>query len=335
MKLLQIVPGFGNAQNGLTDYAKVLENELLKMNISSFYDPQQANDADAILLNYSGYGYQKRGIPFQLYFKMKSLTKRRDIPLFIYFHEVYAGKENILTSSYWLHSVQKMLYKKLYKLSTSAFCGNDVIFKIIKSENKDSSKLYLAPLFSNIPVVNGFPSFEERKEIAVVFGSPGRREAVYKNAEQIQMCCQRLGISEIIDIGDGYRREWTLALRIPIVEKGKIKADEVAQWLIKSKYGFISYPENIFGKSGIFAAYAGNGIIIINFPNENQSPREGLRRGIHYLNDSDVMRNIGIDYANISNNIFLWYQPRAVANHSKIIADVIDRETRKRILPVR
>src|SRR5258706_106895 len=121
MNLLQIVPGFGKMENGLFDYAQVLEIELLRNNIVSFYDPGRANQSDAIFLNYSGYGYQKRGLPVDLYLTLRRLVKRNKVPLFIYFHELYAGGTHWRNSSYWLYPFQKKLCHLLLDLSTPRF----------------------------------------------------------------------------------------------------------------------------------------------------------------------------------------------------------------------
>jgi hypothetical protein len=323
VKLLQIVPGFGKVKNGLLDYANALAAELSKKGVVSFYDIEKVGEADAILLNYSGYGYQKRGVPVQLYFRLRKLNRQNQIPLYTYFHEVYAGQEDFFTSSYWLHPLQKKLYKLLYDLSAASFCGNGRLQEIIQSENNGAPRLYLAPLFSNIPVPEQPRKFDDREDVAVVFGTAGRREAVYRSIEMIQRCCKAFGIKSIIDIGDGYKNEWTSSLTVPIYNKGKLDKGDVAGYMSSSKYAFISYPENIFGKSGIFAAYAGNAMCIVNFDSSPLGAKDGLVENQHYINAASVRENSTQNNTEMSSQIFRWYQGRSLTVHANIVSKVI------------
>ncbi len=181
----------------------------------------------------------------------------------------------------------------------------------------------MASLFSNVPVVGSFPSFEERKNAAVVFGTAGRREAVYRNAEKVNTCCKVFGITSIIDIGDGYNKEWAQSLSIPVVVKERLEASEVADHLKTCKYGFISYPENIFGKSGIFSAYAGNAMCIVNFDPSAMGAKDGLVENQHYINAISLENKSSINPAELSFQIFNWYQPRSIEAHAKIVGDVL------------
>ena len=328
MKLLQLVPGFGLLKNGLLDYARVLENELLKKNIISSYDPRRADQSDAIFLNYSGYGYQKRGLPFGLYLKLRHLVKNKNVPLFVYFHELYAGGTRLKNSSFWLYPFQKKLCHLLLNLSTSSFCGNEVMCQLLRRESPAAiNKIKYAGLFSNIPVLEINQTADRRENVAVVFGSAGRREAVYHNPSEIEKVCHILGITKIVDIGNGDMSQYWNLGNICVEAKGILSSGEVAAVLQSSQFGFLSYVEHLFGKSGIFAAYAGNGMSIINFPSDTQVPRDGLIKGMHYVNASDILTNrIKIDDTDLSGNIFSWYQSRNAANHAKIIYDTLTKQ---------
>lgn len=323
MKILQIVPGYGKKPNGLLDYARVLADELKAYGIESTFDMEEAENVDALFLNYSNYGYQKKGVPFQLYFQLASLSRKKHIPLYTFFHEVYAGRERILTSSYWLHPVQKYLYKLLFRLSAASFCGNEVIYNIIKNENRDISRLHYTPLFSNIPVLDHFIPFEERENTAVVFGTPGRRKAVYKHIQGVNTCCEALGITAIIDIGDQFDPEWVKEIQVPVLAKGRLEVAEITRYCGTSKYGFIDYPLNILGKSGIFAAYAGNAMCIVNFDTAVHKETEGLVENKHYYNIQSFGTKPLIAPAIASANIFEWYQPRNAKNHAMKISSTL------------
>lgn len=322
MKLLQIVPGFGMTRNGLYDYAKVLEIELLKRNVSSIYSFDDVIDADAVFLNYSGYGYQKRGLPVNLYLQLRQLVKTKRIPLFIYFHELYAGGTHPTTSSFWLYPLQKKLCHLFLKLSTVSFCGNDVMLELLQRGMPEArNKIFYAGLFSNIPVLQENRLLEMRENVAVVFGSEERREALYKNFELIEKVCHSLGIIKIIDIGSGNMNKYCQSKKIVMEARGALAPNEVASALQKSRFGFISYPEHLFGKSGIFAAYAGNGMMIINFWSGALDARDGLKRGFHYLNAMELNSISIMMDQRIADHAFQWYQSRNAMKHSAIIYD--------------
>ena len=328
MRLLQIVPGFGHIQNGLFDYAKVLEHELAKKKVISYYDVQEADRADSIFLNYSGYGYQKRGLPIGLYLTLRRLVKRKRIPLFVYFHELYAGGTQLTNSSFWLYPFQKELCHLFLDLSTASFCGNEVMFELLKTGSpKAIKKIKYAGLFSNMPVLEMNQQADQRENVAVVFGSAGRREAVYHNPSEIEKVCQILGITKIVDIGNGDMRQYWNFQNICVEAKGMLSSGEVAAVLQASQFGFLSYVEHLFGKSSIFAAYAGNGMSIINFSSDIQVPRDGLINGVHYVNASDLLtKTIKVEDTDLSGNIFSWYQSRNAANHVKIIYDTLTKQ---------
>jgi hypothetical protein len=328
LKLLQLVPGFGHIQNGLFDYARVLESELLKKNIVSFYNPKYAKECDAIFLNYSGYGYQKRGLPIGLYLRLRRIVRRKRIHLFIYFHELYAGGTHWRHSSYWLYPLQKKLCHLFLELATVSFCGNEVMFELLRSGSAaGTNKLKYAGLFSNIPVLERNKKSDQREKIAVVFGSAGRREAVYSNLFEIERICSTLGITKIIDIGSGDMSKYRTFANVSVESKGILSGSDTAAVMQSSQFGFLSYVEHLFGKSGIFAAYAGNGMTIINFPTESKTPMDGLIKGVHYMNASDIaIDNTKIENADFSGNIFAWYQSRNAAAHAKIIYDTLVKE---------
>src|SRR5258706_106896 len=115
--------------------------------------------------------------------------------------------------------------------------------------------------------------------------------------------------------------------KISIEGKGILSGSDVAAVLQSSQFGFLAYVEHLFGKSGIFAAYAGNGMIIINFPSDSKMPRDGLIKGVHYMNAFDIeIDKTEVETAGFSENIFDWYQSRNAATHAKIIYDTLVKE---------
>jgi glycosyltransferase involved in cell wall biosynthesis len=75
-------------------------------------------------------------------------------------------------------------------------------------------------------------------------------------------------------------------------------------------FGLLCYPEHLFGKSG-------KGLVTVNFTSEDQLPRDGLVRGVHYLTTSKLVSDgLEIEVAFILSNIFTWYHTRNAQNHA-------------------
>jgi hypothetical protein len=201
------------------------------------------------------------------------------------------------------------------------------MYQLLATENPwQLHKIQYAGLFSNIPVLTNNIPITQRDKAALVFGSSGRREAVYKQADVLQAVCYKQGIRKIIDIGGGDLKKYWNYPGIEVVAKGLLNADEAALLMQHCRFGFVSYEDHLFGKSGVMAAYAGNGLVVVNFSYSTYSPKDGLKKGVHYLDAVEAKKNVIENQHSISENIFGWYQPRNAERHAEIIASAIKKD---------
>src|SRR5262245_419322 len=138
--LIQLVPRRSAEPNGVADYALALAGALRTLGIKSVFlsgtpaaqvtsvhdewnttsiPKRQAHSladtllslltktqASAVLLHFSGYGYQKRGIPLWLVQGLRNWSRRASgISLVTIFHELYATGRP-WQSSFWLSPMQ-------------------------------------------------------------------------------------------------------------------------------------------------------------------------------------------------------------------------------------
>lgn len=340
-RILIISPAFPSAINGVGDYSYMLGAALnthknfhisyaglpqtQKINVAPYheinthhhlYQVITEEKIDVVFLNYVNYGYQNKGLPFWL---LKSLKKLKNKQLHIFFHELNATSYKPWKLTFWIKPLQIYLYKRLAQIADKIYCSNDIIYGILIKDFPN--KLSKIGIFSNIiEPAKSLSPISKRKNIAIVFGSYTRRHLVYQKYQQLNQFIQQNGIQEIIDIGAGDITHIQANINIPIIQKGVLSNEEIANLLAEAKYGFIHYLSSLFGKSGIFAAYAAYGLVIVNFEDSHNIETENLIEGSHYISiKSHNVRNSLIHINHISNNILLWYSKRNLHTHTDFI----------------
>lgn len=311
--IVQIVPGYGKEENALYDYASTLAEELNKRNIETTFSINNISNKTKVLLHYSNYGFDKNGIPQQLFLQIKNWIEEKNIQLFTFFHELYPPKGKPWQKSFWLQQKQKNIYRQLLKLTSVAFCSNEIVYNQIEKENLSyTNPLLNISLFSNIPVLKENISLNNRNNNAVVFGTFGRRKEVFENILFTKVC-SLLNINEIIEIGEGNTANAKPNTLLNIKYLGRLPSNKVANYLRENKFAFIAYPQHLFAKSGIFAAYAGNGNCIINFYNNKLPTVDGLIETTHFINAQTLLEENNFFQNQLSENAFNWYHQHNVA----------------------
>ena len=105
----------------------------------------------AVVLHFSGYGYQKRGVPLWLVERLRFWARRaRTCRLLPFFHELYASGRP-WQSSFWLSPLQKHIARSILNLSSLAITPTDLYRKRLSRFRKDSAiKITTMPVFSNV-----------------------------------------------------------------------------------------------------------------------------------------------------------------------------------------
>ncbi len=279
------------------------------------------SEFQVVILNYTGYGYSKLGLP--LYLLKLPLTAKLKRQLFIViFHELHASFTRPLLLAQVLTFLQKGIWSLIALVSSKNIFTNSIMFEMGRSK-LITGKDYLLPLFSNIPVIK--KGIIPNNRLAIVFGTLGRRKAVYKALLNDQSRLPKI-VDEIIDIGE-CDQELNILIsefEIKISISGLIESKEVAHYMSRAVVGFIDYPEYLFEKSGVFAAYASYGLCIINTHPpiaKSQRIREVcvLKEGIHYYSLSNLEK-VDISY---NQNLVDWYSFRTPESAVKELGKII------------
>src|SRR5262249_50864783 len=137
-------------------------------------------NARVLVLHFSGYGYQKRGVPIWLVQGLRLWNQRAHrVPLLTIFHELYATGRP-WQSAFWLSPLQKQIARSILNLSSAAITTTDLHRKRLSEwRDGDATKITALPVFSNVgePGCRSAPC--ARTAAAVVFGLAGVENVIF------------------------------------------------------------------------------------------------------------------------------------------------------------
>jgi hypothetical protein len=359
-KVVMIVPRLPPAIDGVGDYAMNLAKRLrqdfsmdtnfislakdsegvhgfsvdgLCRRSSTFLNPilDNINSANTIvLLHYATRSYGYKGCPFWLLNSLQRYKKRGG-RLAIMFHEIYAQDASILSSDFWLASIQKYLVKDFCDLADQVFTNCEDYAILLQNLKRDFyPKLVVLPVPSNVGEPESLKPLRDRERRLVVFGQGGNKMRAYESSAAIHAACKMLDIKEIWDIGPSAGVPESVA-GLPVMRIGEKSTEDIGVILMNSIAGCLSYRHDRLGKSGIFASYCAYGVLPINV--NCQSDRSlgsdyksetasGFRLvpGEHYVradNPKDLLQPSLSRLQAIANSASSWYKTHTLSVQSK------------------
>jgi len=310
-----ITPGTG----GVFDYATKLAGGL-QAPLTEFSETTDISgwSGDLLLLHYSNYGYQKRGIPTWVPERVRTL--RRQFKVFgVVFHELYAFGPP-WRSAFWLSLMQQRIARDMLHEADFWHTNREAAAQWLRKASRSTVAPHrVLPVFSNI----GEPGMAEgsREPSLVVFGAGSSRARTYAwNDGEIHRFARRHGL-KIHDIGrplpDG-----PMAQRLAkegVVVHGMLSEAEVSRAMLSASFGVVEYPPIDTCKSGIFAAYSAHGMCPILLWRD-YDPHDGLRAGLNYAAGFDAFAGAtGADLfacaSQIGHAARHWYEPHCVDAH--------------------
>lgn len=326
IKLLHILPRLPPAICGIGDQTTYLADALRQEHgIESHFLPAghelrvphelwpklqaQFEAINAVTIQYSCYGFQKRGIPFHLIRAIKRLRlSRPHLPVLTMFHEL-AASGPITSSAFWLGRIQRSLVGRLARLSTAVRTNRVAYKKELESlAPAHAGKIITMPIFSNFgETANPLP-IEKRNRALLLFQPPAHDKtqpnAFWKSWERLR---DHLQPTETLVAG----RAKALPEGPDIRPVGVVSADEAAQLLATSAWGLVDYFPGYIGKSSLFAGFAGHGIATF-MPADIRGDDEGLSAGRHYTPcDSSAPLPNTAELQTRAAAMHQWYQPHS------------------------
>jgi hypothetical protein len=279
----------------------------------------------AVLLHFSGYGYQKRGVPLWLVQGLRIWSRRAgQVPLLTIFHELYATGRP-WHSSFWLSALQKQIARNILNLSSAAITPTDLYSKrLCKWRNNGATKITAMPVFSGVGEPGCGPAPCGRTAAAVVFGLAGVEDRLFGNLRlEMERITSVLGIEKIFDIGPRLSSVPRTLAGVPVISKGALPQHAVSELLQDARFGVVAYPLDFIGKSGVFAAYAAHGVVPIVL-SDKQGAFDGLQPWRHFLDGLRLETRPGAEHlASIQRKLFTWYTSHSVKVQAEFVADSI------------
>jgi len=279
---------------------------------------KEAQGAAVVLMEYSGYGYAKRGAPLWLARGLRRVCGTDGVSLITMFHEMSASSWKPWTSTFWLSPLQSWVASRVARLSNAVMATHPVGARGLESVVGKGCNVVVRPVFSNVGEPDEYPSWEQR-DCLVLFGGQDEKEQIYEHAGHLRDFVAQDSVSLLVDIGPP--PDNIPSFGIPCKVLGIQPAEAVSQWLGRARGGIVHRRLDIMTKSGLVAAYLAHGVPLVVLPQGPASRSPVLEEGTHYLT-MDCAKQSSVVKKRISRQGYAWYQDQA---HSQKQAGVVHR----------
>jgi hypothetical protein len=265
----------------------------------------EAEQNAVVLLEYSGYGYAKRGAPWWVARGLRRVCDGEKIPLVTTFHEISTSGP-VWTSAFWLSPVQSWIARQIAQLSDGAMTTHPTGASQIGQWADDETPVEVTPAFSNVAEPTERPPPSERRPQAVIFGGQRTKTAIYETHRAVtHKALEEWEIQTVFDVGPpGAAIPERLEIDVDVRGIQPVKA--ISELLLDAQVGLLHYPAAYATKSGILAAYMAHGVVPLLVEPEPLGGR--LVAGEHFaLAGSTKKENAG----RIAQQATAWYDSHA------------------------
>ena len=275
----------------------------------------------SVLIHFSGYGYERRGLCFWLLRELEQAKARLGDRLRVVtmFHELFASGPP-WGSAFWLSPLQAHIARRLARMSDVIWTNTGPHDRWLREQVGPSTTISVQPVFSTVGEPEHLAAVSGRTPSLVVFGSPSTRRRALAALPPYVESLERQGITEIIEVGSGEASPWT-ATGLKLRFLGRMEKPDLRALLERSAYGLIEYPPNCLGKSTVFAAYAAHGCVAINVAHAADDS-DGLQAGKHFVSlsrDTTIPNNEHSREAMATAARF-WYEPNSLPRQAAAFA---------------
>jgi len=286
---------------------------------------ERCQDFDVVTLHMSTYGYQKRGVPFWLAAALSQLSRLEDAPRVIsMFHELYASGP-VSSSAFWLQPLQKHVLRGVARASDALRTNREKYASWLRQvPGLKSHDVTVMPVFSNFGEPVELPLWEDREPAMALFAlSIHSGESLDTVVHKAVSCGLRFGIQRIHLIG-GKALPSSVPPGVELVRHGFMDATAASSLLSSCRMAYTAYSPEHFGKSGLMAAFAAHGLVVITQGKTPVLP-DGLQDGVNVLNESSLERDTSDlrSHAAISRAVRQWYMEHSLSSNARSYASQI------------
>jgi hypothetical protein len=220
----------------------------------------------AVVLHYSGYGYDRNGAPVWLVDALRETSRRGAAHVVSYFHELYATGQP-WQRAFWYSARQRRVARDIARLSDAVITNREQSARWLEAQmGQPIGSVSNFAIPSNVGEPAEVPNYESRPPRAVTFGGErGKRFALCDDARRVARALNQLAIGELIDIGPEVpidRRTFERA-GIAVKQFGRLGAAAVSDHLRQCRVGFLDYPLTFIAKSSVFGGFSAHGVVPI------------------------------------------------------------------------
>jgi hypothetical protein len=222
----------------------------------------------AVLVQYSGYGFDRFGYPRWLLSALAEWKARARGVLVIMFHEIWTFWP-LLNKNYLVQQLHRRDIRMLLARADTVFTSTTSQAGHLRALGS-AAPVEVLPVGSNVRPV-GNSNGEREPGVAVLFGLAGTRR---RALEQMRVDCDALArcgaLTKIVTVGAGDDAEFeramlaALPLRDGFEQRGAIAEDELSALLLAASFGISAQDDLSITKSGTFMAYAAHGLNVIS-----------------------------------------------------------------------
>lgn len=276
---------------------------------------ESGSDAVELLLHYSGYGYDPRGLCGWLDTELAEARRQlgRRLRLVVMFHELFATGPPWRTA-FWLAPWQADLAARLTRRADAV--ATNTAHHAAWIERAGARPVTVLPVFSNVGEPDATPRIASRTRRLVLFGAPSTRRRAWRGLARsapARSHLDALGVRAVAEVGPGA----SVLLEAPPDgwrwQHLGVRSDaELSALLADSAFGLIEYPDVHLAKSSVFAAYAAHGCVVLNVGRCRRAA-DGLQPGRHYVALAEGEPAPIDGHEAIAAEARAWYAPHAIA----------------------
>lgn len=273
-----------------------------------------------LMLQYSGYGYAKRGAPVGLALQIRRMRRERpEIRLVTMFHELFAYGPPT-SSSFWLSPVQRWVALSLARDSHQVITNRAGSARWLENRlPAHRGRIHASPVFSNLGEVPDAPPPSQREAHLVFFGY--QAELWDAGFTGLRRVIEALKPARITILGRSAEIPAEVFGGIAVTRTGYLGAEEVSTILSTARWGLVAYNPEYLGKSSLLAAFIAHGVVPL-LVDGHLPLSEGLERGVHLL----AVNELGTsppDLDAISAAGQAWYLPHNRENTATAFAKLL------------
>lgn len=306
---------------GVRDYADLMVDALRKTGVDARVFAWTQSDvhaidphilaSDCIYLQYSGYGYAKRGAPLWMLHYLRS--RRPKIKhLGVFFHELFAFGPP-WSSAFWLSPLQRSVAAGLARLADFWQTNRERSWQWLANQAPTVPNAKL-PVFSNVGETTRYEAARERS--VIVFGGSARRRNTYRAAGKPLFTWIRRNDLQLHDVGPPLcdERLDRLLVQNGVRRHGRLELEAVGDLCSRAMFGIHAGSSEYVEKSGVFAAYCAHGVapLLIAPRYSRGGPVEA---GRHYFTTAIFDGTLPAEQQEVGEAAWTWYRGHTLQVH--------------------